>query len=638
MTLNSAHQRPDKMLAGMRRIQEDFGYMKEEQMRELSRDQGVPLYQIQAVASFFPHFRLTKPEPVTVKVCNSIPCHLAGSGNMLKELSANRDPKVCVEEVSCLGRCDRAPVTCVSIVSEPGSAAEGEESERDFYYMGSSSQDIARVVDDLLRDQEPSLKEDRDADLPYPAADWMIDPYRDDPSSRYGAVRKLVAARDRQPELKDEDGTPVWVTEVIKHFDAASLRGLGGGGFPAARKWLDVHKAVEKAKTAAQLRRTGYEAFVVVNGDESEPATFKDREILLRFPHLMVEAVIVAGLVTGATEGFIYVRHEYPEQIESLRAEILRAEVLGVCGPTSEVLGRPFPVSVFVSPGGYICGEQSALIEAMSAHRGEPRLGPPRLGTNGYLDKPTLLSNVETYAWVPYILMNGGEHYAAQGVNTWKGRRYFSVCGDVNRPGVYEVPMGLTLRDMIYGDQYCRGMKGNKRLKAFAPSGPSAGFVPASWKPNTQNPAWKELAARKGLDPASDRLDVLDMELELDLFRALSPTNALGAGVIVFNEDRNMVDPAVNALEFFRNESCGKCVPCRVGSRKMANLGISLRDGRIDEARWNELSQQSGVIDELEQVLGLMSICWLGRSVPVPLRTLIRHFPADIRRRLKEPQ
>jgi NADH:ubiquinone oxidoreductase subunit F (NADH-binding) len=372
-----------------------------------------------------------------------------------------------------------------------------------------------------------------------------------------------------------------------------------------------------------------------VNGDESEPATFKDREILLRYPHLMVEAVIIAGLVTGATEGFIYVRHEYPEQVEALRKEIVRAEALGVCGHGSKVLGRSFPVSVFVSPGGYICGEQSALIEAMSAHRGEPRLGPPRLGTNGFLDKPTLLSNVETYAWVPYILMNGGDYYAKRGINTWKGRRYFSVCGDVNRPGVYEVPMGLTLRDMIYGDQYCQGMKGNKRLRAFAPSGPSAGFVPASWKATPGQP-WKDLAGRRGFDPPPDYVDLLDLELELDLFRALSLTHALGAGVIVFNEDRDMVGPAVNALEFFRNESCGKCVPCRVGSKKMANLGISLRDGRISAARWTELSQQKGVIEQLEQVLGLMSICWLGRSVPVPLRTLIDYFPDDVHRRLKQ--
>ena len=158
----------------------------------------------------------------------------------------------------------------------------------------------------------------------------------------------------------------------------------------------------------AVRRRDDTRAFIVVNGDESEPGTFKDRELLLRTPHLVVEGVILAGLITDATEGFIYIRHEYPEQIEACREEIARAEELGVCGPNALLLGRPFPVSVFVSPGGYICGEQSALIEAMSDRRGEPRNMPPKLETNGLDDRPTLVSNVETFAWVPYICINGG--------------------------------------------------------------------------------------------------------------------------------------------------------------------------------------------------------------------------------------
>src|SRR5205085_11794431 len=193
---------------------------------------------------------------------------------------------------------------------------------------------------------------------------------------------------------------------------------------------------------------------------------------------------ILAGLITEATEGFIFIRHEYQEQIAACREEIARAERLGLCGPNASLLGRSFPVSVFVSPGGYICGEQSALIEAMSDRRGEPRNMPPKLETNGLLDLPTLVSNVEMFAWVPYILLNSGKRYAEQGVNGWKGRRYFSVSGDVKRPGVYEVPMGLTLRELIYGENYCQGIVADKKLKAFAPSGPSGGFLPAKLTTN----------------------------------------------------------------------------------------------------------------------------------------------------------
>lgn len=410
----------------------------------------------------------------------------------------------------------------------------------------------------------------------------------------------------------------------------ADLRGMGGGGMSAAQKWRDVRQTIRTARR----RGTDDRGFIVVNGDESEPATFKDRELLLRTPHLVVEGVILAGLVTGASQGFIYIRHEYPEQIAACRKEIERAEALGVCGEEASVLGKPFPVSVFVSPGGYICGEQSALIEAMSDNRGEPRNMPPKLETNGLQQLPTLVSNVETYAWVPYIWLRGGSDYAALGQNGWKGRRFFSVCGDVKRPGVYEVPMGITLHDLINDDKYCQGIVGGKALKAFAPSGPSGGFLPATLtaeaglpRKHTENGLWKKLAERREFSPAATELDILKMELELDLFRALSPTAALGAGLVVYAEGRNMAEQAVNSLEFFRNESCGKCVPCRIGSQKLAAIGVNLVNDRISAEEWKTLLPE---INDLMPVIKNASICGLGRSVPVPLETALRFFKQDV--------
>jgi formate dehydrogenase beta subunit len=350
--------------------------------------------------------------------------------------------------------------------------------------------------------------------------------------------------------------------------------------------------------------------------------------------------VILAALVTGATEGFIFIRHEYPEEIEACRKEIARAEELGVCGPNALLLGRPFPVSVFVSPGGYICGEQSALIEAMSDRRGEPRNMPPKLETNGLDDRPTLVSNVETFAWAPYICMNSGAGYAAQGVNDWKGRRLFSVCGDVKRPGVYDVSMGMTLRELIYGEQFCQGIVGDRKLKAFAPSGPSGGFLPAKLtttvglpRDHVNNRSWQALVRRRGLDPNATELDILDLELELNLFRALSPTKALGAGLIVYAEGRDMAEEAVNSLEFFRNESCGKCVPCRLGAQKMVSLGSNLLEGQITHDRWcNELLP---LVADMSRAIELTSICGLGRAVPVPLRTTINYFNEDVNKHFK---
>jgi NADH:ubiquinone oxidoreductase subunit F (NADH-binding) len=239
---------------------------------------------------------------------------------------------------------------------------------------------------------------------------------------------------------------------------------------------------------------------------------------------------------------------------------------------------------------------------------------------------------------VPYIAINGGKTYAGLGANGWKGRRFFSISGDVKRPGAYEVPMGMTLRELIEGEQFCQGVWKNgapAKLKAFAPSGPSGGFLPAKLSAShglppkhTENRNWKAIAGRRGFDPSAQELDLLDLELELNLFRALSPTQALGAGLVVYAEGRDMAEQAVNSMEFYRNESCGKCVPCRIGSQKMVALGTNLLAGNVDEHRWtNELLPAAR---ELGKVMELTSICGLGRSVSLPLRTTVDYFADDV--------
>ncbi|HEY2104074.1 MAG TPA: NAD(P)H-dependent oxidoreductase subunit E [Chthoniobacterales bacterium] len=660
------------LLPALHRIQQRFGYLKQEALEEFSKQNGVPLYRLQAVASFFPHFLLTPPKKVVLRVCRDLSCHMAGSRKMVAELSTLTSEQVAVEGVSCLGRCDRAPAACVTI----------EGSQHEHYYLARSIEELKTIVAANLQGNHPSS--DRDIDQSFMSDEVMIDPYKGD-SPDYRAVHAAVSTRNaslkvasdllkRKPgwtagmlenfriaavrqlrvELEIEpavrEAVRFWQTEkdwargpelggwsdaLLNELRDADLRGLGGAGIPAAQKWRDVRDAVREARQREEDDR----AFIVVNADESEPGTFKDRELLLRTPHLIIEAVILAGLITDATQGFIYIRHEYAEQIEACRAEILRAEQLGLCGENAMLIGRSFPISVFVSPGGYICGEQSALIEAMSDRRGEPRNMPPKLETNGLEDLPTLVSNVETFAWVPFICLNSGKAYAEQGVNGWHGRRYFSISGDVKRPGVYEVPMGLTLRELIYGDGYCRGIVGDKKLKGFAPSGPSGGFLPAKLTTSkglprdcANNKTWQALAARRGFDPTSSELDILDLELELNLFRALSPTQALGAGLVVYAQDRDMAEQAVNSVEFFRNESCGKCVPCRLGSQKLASLGSHLLNGQIQAARWKD--EVLPLIKEMGKAIELASICGLGRSVPVPLMTAAAFFEEDMAKHL----
>ena len=654
-----------RILPALRRIQEQFGYLKPDELRRFSKSSGIPLYRLQEVASFFPHFRLTPASRVTVRVCRDMACHMNGSAALMKELAAAAGEHVSVEGVSCLGRCDRPVAVSIAAANGPGRHEE-------FYCLGRNAGGLKHLIAACA--EGAGETGDRDAARTYPSADWLVDPYKNGERD-YRAVKKVIAARDedlrraaeslsrtmnvsgaRAGEVLDAirglvdsgkdsgrgDGPDNWVKAVLAEFDKVhgNLRGMGGAGIPASQKWQDVRNAVELARRRRDADRR---AFVVVNGDESEPGTFKDRELLLHCPHLVIEAVIIAGLITDATQGFIYIRHEFAEQIAACRAEIERAEQRGICGMEARVLGRPFPVSVFVSPGGYICGEQSALIEAMSDRRGEPRNLPPGLETNGLDDRPTLLSNVETYAWVPYIVLNGGDSYAKLGANGRKGRRFFSVCGDVTRPGVYEVPMGMTLRELVCGERYCQGIADGRKLKAFAPSGPSGGFLPAripapvltAMDPRSRD-EWERFVARQHLDPTAKQIDILDLELELDLFRAVSPTHALGAGLVVYHDGRDMVEQTVNAVEFFRNESCGKCVPCRVGSQKIANLGGNLLAGRIDAKEWNE--SLLPLVKDLCEVMGLSSICGLGRSVPMPIGTLIDFFADDLHRYLAHAQ
>ena len=675
------------LLPALLDIQRRHGYLEEGALRRYAQKSGVPLHRLQAVGSFFPHFRLAAPAKVTVRICRDMACHMAGSAEMIAKLRSLNPGQVTVQGASCLGRCDRAPAACVALT--------GVEHEQ--YYLGRTFDELKQIVEACVAGAPPKPHHDA-AHCPAPVqadglpAGSIINPYAGKPD--YAAVRKAVKLRDasldalefqlaiqhqwnptkleyfRRAALRQlrvdfplerpmtaavrdwqtegswskgldnawakETEKKGWSEELLAEMEVrgAELRGMGGAGIPAAGKWRDVRNAVRMAR----MRSRDDRAFIVVNGDESEPGTFKDRELLLRAPHLIIEGVIVAGLITDATEGFIFIRHEYEEQIDACRMEIRRAEDHGFCGENAFVLGRPFRVSVFVSPGGYICGEQSALIEAMSDHRGEPRNMPPRLETNGLLDLPTLVSNVETFAWAPFFCIRGGEVYAREGANGHKGKRYFSVSGDVARPGVYEAPMGLTLRELIEGEAYCQGMAGGRALKAFAPSGPSGGFLPArlpvpEFRPGDERvKIWEGLAARRGIDPAAKTIDLLDMELELDLFRALSPTASLGAGLVVYAEGRDMVAEAVNSTEFYRNESCGKCVPCRLGSQKYASLGENLIGGAISADRWEK--ELEPLIAELDRAITLTSICGLGVSVPVPLRTAVRFFREDLEKHL----
>ena len=547
------------------------GWLPRAALSEVAARLGVPLYRVHEVASFFPHFRATPPPEVEVRVCRDMSCRLRGAADVLRtcEAAAAGQPssKLAVEGVSCLGRCDRAPALTVEL-HRPGRAGETR------LYTGYSPAEARALLKGLVAGGAPASDLDTAHD---DGRDWEIDVYKGKPG--YAAALQLAQRVKAGPEVAKDARA-----EVIERLRAAGLLGMGGAGGRTAKKWSDV------------LTAAGDEKYVVCNSDESEPGTFKDREILLRAPHLVLEGVLIAGLTIGARQGYVYIRHEYPEQITRMEAAIADARARGALA---------FPVEVFVSPGGYICGEQTAMIQVLEDKRAEPRNRPPELQTNGLRDKPTLVNNVETLAWVPSLLL---ERETA-------ALRFFAVSGDVAAPGVYEVPSGITLGELI---ARAGGMRGGRAFKAVAPSGPSGGFLP------------------RFLDGRNGRFDVLDWKLDVQGSRELGLM--LGGGIVVYGEDADIVDQALGALEFFRNESCGKCAPCRIGTQKLVELTTRIRDGAVaEDAIYGDDAPVGRTLTELASAMTDTAICGLGTVAANPMRTLLRHFRADVERHARRP-
>ena len=563
------------------------GYLTDEDMRKIAEDLGVPLHRVQSVVSFFPHFRTTPPAKVCVHVCRDMACHLRGADQTIENLKkwgdGLGDGEVEVHPASCLGRCDR-----------PAAAMVNEQ------LVAPASEDRLKfVVSELLRGKNPEFDSDLDT-CGDRVGQWDMDVY--DGQCDYAAVRQFVAGGDADKTLA-----------ALEH---ASLLGMGGAGGRAYKKWGDVRDA----------KGTSGEKYVVCNADESEPGTFKDREILMISPYLTIEGMIIAAMVTGAQEGWIYIRHEYPEQIARCREEIDRARKMGAVGRNIFGSTFSFELSVFPSPGGYICGEQTALIEAMENKRAEPRNRPPELMTNGLHNQPTLLSNVETFAWVPAILRDEGSWFAQQGIRNTalakgsekkiKGKRLFSISGDVANPGVYEVSTGITLGDLI--DQHCQGMRDGIDIVAVALSGPSGGLLPAMIPVE----AFSRRFVESNVPPDVTHISVRDLPLDINVSRAVG--YMLGAGIVIYGEGTDVLSEAVANSDFYRRESCGKCVPCRIGSTKITEMGQRMQRGEVQP---EELATLQSTTLELATVMQATSICGLGQVAANPLQTFLKFFP-----------
>ncbi len=498
-----------------------------------------------------------------LKVCVAASCLSSRSDQVKaaleKEVEAQDEGHRCrVTGVGCLGLCKEGPL--VSLES------------RGRMFQGVTPEDAGRVVSSLDADPVPEL--DCDLSQPFFTAQRKIglenlgrvDPDRIESYIAAGGYTALVDALTLM--------TPAGVVQQVQR---SGLRGRGGAGYPTGLKWSTVAKARSARK------------YVICNGDEGDPGAFMDRSVLESDPHRVVEGMAIAGYAVGASEGFLYVRAEYPLAVKRLKQGIKQAEKLGLLG--NEICGTTFNfrIDVRLGAGAFVCGEETALIASVEGGRGTPRTRPPYPAEVGLWGMPTLINNVETFANVPPIVRNGGNWFAAIGTAKSKGTKVFALAGRVNNTGLIEVPMGITLREVVF--DIGGGIPDGRTFKAVQTGGPSGGCLPAQF---------------------------LDMPVDYESLATAGSIMGSG-GMIVMDDTSCMVDVARYFMDFCMTESCGKCVPCRVGTVHMHDLLRRMTEGRATMADLE-------MLEELCEVVAATSLCGLGQTAPNPVVSTLRYF------------
>ncbi|MDE2146906.1 MAG: NAD(P)H-dependent oxidoreductase subunit E [Burkholderiales bacterium] len=525
--------RRDRLIEYLHRLNDRHGQLGTPHLAALAQVLRLAQAEVFEVASFYHHFdvvredadgRVPAPPALTVRVCDGLACEMSGAPALLARLPALLGAEVRVVAAPCIGRCEQAPA--VAVHQHPLARA--------------TVQAVVAAVREGRRTPEPA-------------------PYIDYAAYQAGGGYALL--RDCAEGRRDADS-------VIRVLEHSGLRGLGGAGFPAGRKWRLV-----RAEPAPRS--------MAVNIDEGEPGTFKDRWLLERDPHRFLEGLLIAAWAVGIDAVYVYLRDEYHGGRAVLEAELARLQA------APPVAALP-TIELRRGAGAYICGEESAMIESIEGKRGLPRLRPPYVAQVGLFGRPTLAHNFETLYWVRELLEQGGEWFAAQGRHGRQGLRRFSVSGRVREPGVKLAPAGITLRELV--DEFCGGMLPGHDLYAYLPGGASGGILPAR---------------------------LADVPLDFD---TLQPHGGFigSAAVIVLSQHDRAADAARNLMRFFEHESCGQCTPCRVGTAKARALI------EPPPAQWDR-----PLLAELSQVMRDASICGLGQAAPNPVDCVIRYFPDE---------
>src|SRR5438876_850502 len=539
--LKDAPRRRDLLIEYLHRIQDHYGHLSAAHLVALADEMKLSVTEVYEVATFYHHFDVSKeggaaPPAITVRVCDSIACEIAGASELLAKLPGLLGKDVRVMHAPCIGRCESAPAAVVGQNPLPHATVE---------------KIAALVKARAVKHPAPGSRES------HPHKEIVSPAYVDYAAYRAKGGYELAKACIDGAKKREE---------VIAVMENSGLRGLGGAGFPAGRKWKSV-----AAEPAPRL--------LAINIDEGEPGTFKDRWYLERDPHRFIEGALIAAWAVGIEEIYVYLRDEYHGCRAILEKEIAALQADPPC--------RLPPIHLRRGAGAYICGEESAMIESIEGKRGMPRLRPPYVAQVGLFGRPTLEHNMEALHWVREIVDKASEWFASQGRNGRKGLRSFSVSGRVKKPGVHLAPAGITVKELIA--EYCGGMRDGHSFYAYLPGGASGGILPAS---------------------------MADIPLDFD---TLQPYDCFigSAAVIILSQHDRARDAALNMMQFFADESCGQCTPCRVGTEKAVGL--------LRRPTWD-----TALLEQLSQAMAGASICGLGQAAPNPIRCVVKHFPHEI--------
>ncbi len=550
--------RRDLLIEHLHKLNDAWRGLHDRHLVALAREMNVPMAEVYEVATFYHHFEVLRGDErapgLTVRVCDGLACEMAGAQDLIARLPALLgDADVKVVAAPCIGRCEQAPAAAVHHTAVPFATLESLKTAVFKQKSPLAQQTWARaainfVASDFAEKSLPTHSAGSEHEIPaYTDLATYV---------RNGGYALPAALQQGRADAES----------VLKAMEDSGLRGLGGAGFPAGRKWRIV-----RGHAAPRL--------MAVNIDEGEPGTFKDRTYLERDPHRFLEGLLVAAKVVGIDACYIYLRDEYHDCRAVLELELDKLRANPPCELPLIELRR--------GAGAYICGEESAMIESIEGKRGEPRMRPPYIAEVGLFGRPTLEHNFETLYWVRDIVEKGPAWFSGFGRNGRKGLRSFSVSGRVRQPGVKLAPAGITLSELV--DEYCGGMLEGHTLYAYLPGGASGGILPAS---------------------------LANVPLDFD---TLQPHGCFigSAAVMVLSQADRARDAALNVMRFFSHESCGQCTPCRVGTTKAASL--------MEAPKWD-----ADTLEDLAEVMGDASICGLGQAAPNPIRCIQKYFSHEV--------